>query len=73
MEGTHPIRAWRTAHKLTVAAAADELEVSKATVSRWEMGLRKIDRALVPQVSRVTGIPPRELRPDWAEAMEGAQ
>lgn len=75
MEGIHPIKAWRESQqpRLTVEAAAERLEVTKATVSRWENWKRMVDRQLVPKVSRVTGIPRRDLRPDWADTMEAAE
>jgi len=49
---------------------AKQLRVTKATVSRWESGRRKIAINLLPKVARITGIPKKDLRPDLALAIE---
>lgn len=67
------LKDYRTAQGLTQNALAKVLGVHSITISRWETGQRQIDRELVPKVSEVTGIAPRQLRPDWAETLEPAQ
>jgi hypothetical protein len=39
-------------------------------VHRWESGARKIETDLVPKVSKRTGIPAKELRPDLVKELE---
>jgi transcriptional regulator with XRE-family HTH domain len=55
---------------MTRAALARHLSVSKTTIARWELGIRKIDEDLVPSIAAITGIPPKELRPDAVERHE---
>lgn len=62
----HPLRAWRTDRGLSLSEAAEVLETTKATVSRWESGDRKIDFSRVTDISAATGIPAHQLRPDLA-------
>lgn len=64
------LKDYRRARNLTQGALAKELGTTVITVSRWETGRRKVDRALLPDVSAKTGIPPRLLRPDLAELLE---
>lgn len=68
MDSLHPLRAYRERQDppLTQEQLAGQLGVSKASVSRWETGERKPEQELVPVISRKTGIPPEELRPDLA-------
>jgi transcriptional regulator with XRE-family HTH domain len=75
MAEKHPLTVlakYRDAAGKTQADLAKELEVAEMTVSRWETGDRKIGVKTLPEVSRVTGIPKRELRPDLAESMSEA-
>lgn len=37
------------------------LGVTRVTVARWEVGLRRPDREFVPELSRMTGVPAAEL------------
>ena len=69
MESIHPLRAYRERHQppLTQEQLAGQLGVSKASVSRWETGERKLELDLLPDISSKTGIPPAKLRPDLAE------
>lgn len=67
MDQVHPIKAYRTARKLSQEALAEFLGVSRLTVLRWENHQRPIDPKLVPDVATKTGIPARELRPDIVE------
>lgn len=55
---------WIDASPRTQADLAREWEVDRVTVNRWKKGKRKIAPRLVPLVSRTTGIPIAELRPD---------
>ncbi len=69
MDSIHPLRAYRERQSppLTQEQLAAQLNVSKASVSRWETGERKPEVELLPGVARKTGIPAAELRPDLAE------
>ena len=70
MQGNHPLEAYRKARSMTRAALARHLNVSKTTIARWELGIRKIDEDLVPSIASITGIPAKELRPDAVEKHE---
>jgi transcriptional regulator with XRE-family HTH domain len=63
---THPLRAFRDARHMTQSQFAEKIGVHSLSVSRWETGQRKIDLDLVAQISKITGIPKRKLRPDLA-------
>jgi transcriptional regulator with XRE-family HTH domain len=67
----NPLKRFRAANQITQAALAERLGVTDVTVSRWETGERKIARSLLPAVSKMTGIPATELRPDLAKLMAG--
>ena len=71
MDCTHPLKQFRERQSppLTQDQLADLLGVSKASVSRWEAGIRRIDEELLPRVVEKTGIAPSELRPDLADLM----
>lgn len=73
MDTTSPLKAFRDKHNppLTQDRLADLLGVTRTTVARWETGTRKIDRDLIAEVSKKTGIPPVDLRPDLAALMQG--
>lgn len=77
MSDSHPLRTYREQQvpPLTQEDLARMLGVTKATISRWESGARKVDAEKLPEVSERTGIPPHNLRPDLAELMrsEAAQ
>ncbi len=64
MAKKHPLQVYRETHKLSKAGLALRLEVDRSTIHRWESGLRKIDDAKISHVSKKTGIPARQLRPD---------
>lgn len=64
-----PLRDYRDAAKLTQRGLAERLGVSRTTVARWELGIRKPDRDLLQRIAAETGIPVKELRPDLAELM----
>lgn len=69
MQAISPLKAFRQKQepKLSQAALAERLGVTRLTVTRWESGVRKIDPDLVPLVAERTGIPAKELRPDIVE------
>ena len=73
MQTEHALETYRKANSMTRAALARHLQVSKTTVARWELGIRKIDETLVPRIASITGIPGRQLRPDLAELFGSAQ
>jgi DNA-binding XRE family transcriptional regulator len=64
-EAEHPLVTYRKSRDLTQAQPADELDVARETVARWETG-RRIDDKLLPRVSERTGIARGVLRPDLA-------
>jgi transcriptional regulator with XRE-family HTH domain len=68
----HPLKIWRTVTSTSQYELGLRLGVTNITISRWETGLRKIDASLVPRVSKITGIPPKSLRPDLAQLLEVA-
>lgn len=70
MQASHPLETYRKKRSMTRAALARLLSVSKTTIARWEKGIRKIEENLVPNISSITGIPAKELRPDAVEKYE---
>lgn len=71
----HPLRIYR--EKQTPPMSQDALGtllgVTRATINRWETGYRAIGLNYLSDVSRKTGIPMRDLRPDLAEKFEAAE
>ena len=60
---------YRQDHHLTQEGLAEILKTTKATVSRYESGDRKPSVKRVDDISKITGIPLHELRPDiWSAA-----
>jgi transcriptional regulator with XRE-family HTH domain len=72
--GMHPLRAWRERHepKMSRASLARLLEVSPAQITRWEAGQRDISIKAIARISKITGISPAELRPDFAQVLRAA-
>jgi transcriptional regulator with XRE-family HTH domain len=68
----HPLESYRKQRGWSQATLARYLDVNRATLNRWERFERQVGRESVPSISRKTGIPARELRPDWAEAIGSA-
>ena len=68
----HPLQAYREQRGWSQAELARYLEVNRATLNRWERFERQVGRSSVPAISQKTGIPARDLRPDWAEAIGSA-
>jgi transcriptional regulator with XRE-family HTH domain len=59
---------YRLDHKLTQEQLAEQLGISKASVCRFESGVRKPSVKRVDKITELTGIPRHELRPDVWEA-----
>ena len=55
---------------MSQAELAERLGVARLTVLRWENGDRKIGPSIIPAVTKETGIPAKELRPDLIEEHE---
>lgn len=76
MSAIHPIKAYRQRQKPKVSqqTLAGRIGVTRFTVLRWESG-NPIEVEKLKDVTRETGIPAKELRPDLAEqfANDGAQ
>lgn len=72
MADSHPLKTYREQQDppLTQEDLARLLGVTKATISRWESGSRKVDAEKLPEVSEKTGIAAPMLRPDLAELMK---
>ena len=72
---SHPLRAFRESREppLSQEQLADFLGVSRVTVTRWELGTRRIDHEKLPSVAEKTGIAPAVLRPDLARLMRAAR
>jgi len=68
----HPLKAFRESQSppLTQTELADLLGVSRASVSRWESGVRKPDDGLLQTITEKTGIDPGQLRPDLVRALQ---
>jgi transcriptional regulator with XRE-family HTH domain len=66
MPKCHPLIDYRKRRQITLETLANELGVATVTLSRWEMGTRKIGVGSLPKVSLITGISKQILRPDLA-------
>lgn len=67
------LKTWRVGAQLDAESAAREAGVSLPTWSRWETGRRRVPAERVPDLSKLTGIPMSDLRPDvFANAGEAA-
>lgn len=64
MNPSHPLTEYRARERLTKAALAKMLGVSKATMTKWESGTRSINVKRLPSIVAKTGIPAVDLRPD---------
>ena len=69
MAKLHPIQAFRERQNppLSRNDLALILGVDRLTVHRWETGTRLPDLGLLPTITKKTGIPGYELRPDLAK------
>lgn len=61
------LRDWRKAKGITIDEAGILVGVSGVQWHRYEAGTRRVSPDKVADVSRLTGIPPHELRPDLAD------
>jgi DNA-binding transcriptional regulator YdaS (Cro superfamily) len=64
------LKQWREAKGVKAVQAADAVGVTPGMWSRWETGSRKLPAERVTDISRLTGIPPHDLRPDIFEAAQ---
>lgn len=62
-----PLKAWRYRNRMTQQDAASALNITAGFLSRVESGDYRFSTDKIAEVSRVTGIPPHELRPDLAD------
>ncbi|GIU42776.1 hypothetical protein TUM4438_10120 [Shewanella sairae] len=58
---------YRKKNQLTQIELAEMLDLNQSMVSFLENGHRKLDPRKVKAVSKITGIPKHELRPDLYE------
>lgn len=61
---TSELRKWRIKKGLKQHEAGRLIGVHHGTLCRWEIGIAPISIRLLPQVSKVTGIPISKLRPE---------
>jgi len=61
------LRSWRKAKGISIDDAGKLVGISGVQWHRYEAGTRRVSPEKVADVSRVTGIPPHELRPDLAD------
>jgi len=72
------IRAYRAREGMSLEDLADRIagegceRPSTAKLSRIETGIQPVAPDVLPAISKLTGIPKRELRPDLAEVMREA-
>ena len=59
-----PLKDWRVSAKLKQKPAAKKLGISQSAVSLYERNLGQPSPALATEISRITGIPREQLRPD---------
>ena len=73
-EFMHPLKSFRQNQvpHLSQAELATILGVGRVTVNRWETGLRQVGIQFLPEITRKTGIPARDLRPDLVELVGAA-
>ena len=69
MAKVHPLRAYRLAEQLTQLQLADQLDVDRVTIARWETGTRQVARKNLQAVAAKTGIHPKDLRPDLVKLL----
>lgn len=67
------LRTWRNERGIKSEDAGKMVGVTGVQWTRYETGERSVSLFRLPLVSKVTGIPARDLRPDLFEAMEATQ
>lgn len=60
------LRAWRKAQGISIEEAGRMVGISGVQWHRYEAGTRSVSADKVPEVAKLTGIPPEQLRPDLA-------
>lgn len=60
------LRAWRKAHGFSIEEAGRMVGISGVQWHRYEAGTRSVSADKVPEVAKLTGISPEQLRPDLA-------
>ena len=66
------LKKWRSERSLSIDEAGSLVGVSGVQWHRYETGARMMPPKRVPVISKVTGISPRELRPDVFAIVEDA-
>jgi transcriptional regulator with XRE-family HTH domain len=65
------IKTWRVGRDLSIEEAGSLVGVSGVQWHRYESGKRRVPAEKVQTISKLTGIPPHELRPDVFERSKG--
>lgn len=70
-ENAHPVKAYRERQIPTLSQGkfGALVGVTRFTVIRWENG-SPIDENKLPEVSKIIGVPAKELRPDLVDKFE---
>ncbi|KKX29215.1 helix-turn-helix transcriptional regulator [Rhizobium sp. LC145] len=66
------IKHWRTERSLSIEAAGALVGVSGVQWHRYENGTRRIPAEKAPSISKLTGVPLHEIRPDVFGTAENA-
>lgn len=71
MSEIHPIKSFRESQTppWSQSQFGEKVDVTRFTVMRWENG-GPIDERKLPAVSKLIGVPAKELRPDLVEKHE---
>lgn len=73
------VRKYRSDNGLSLVDLAEQLQregcarPSEAKLSRIETGKQPVSKDLVRPLSKITGIPAKDMRPDLAELFEAVQ
>ncbi len=68
----HPLRVWRQNHKVNLKTLGEEVGVGPSHISEIERRINGPSLDLTLRLSRLTGIAPKDIRPDLAELMDTA-
>jgi DNA-binding transcriptional regulator YdaS (Cro superfamily) len=66
------IRVWRIGRAISIDEAGSLVGVSGVQWHRYESGKRRVPAEKVQAISKITGIPPHEIRPDVFQQHSGA-